>query len=166
MKFAAKTKTEYNRSMAKYGNIKGVRVIGGREENYDSKGEANLARVLELQKQQGIIKDWERGHVFDLNLAGNVTKYRKNVIDYRVVHNDGTEAFYEYKGLLDTQSFMRLKITAKYYGDLGIILVLSKMPKPNTPAYRRVEKLKAMGVVIRDAREMFRGYKEIITGWE
>jgi hypothetical protein len=148
----------------KYKNMAGKRIIGGREAHYDSKGEANLARVLELQRQSGYIKSWKRGFKFNLNTPDNNTKYRQNVIDFMVTNNDNSLEFWEYKGLMDAQSFMRLKTTKTYYPDSKIVLV--KLGRAKGREQRRIKALEKLGIEIRYTIEMFRGYKSIISDWE
>jgi ribosomal protein S8 len=148
----------------KYKNISGKRFIGGREEHYDSKGEANLARVLETLKQSGYIKDWKRAFKFNLNTPDNETKYRKNVIDFMVTNPDNSLEFWEYKGLMDAQSFVRLKITKTYYPASKIVVVKSGRAKGREQ--RRIKALEKLGVEVRYTAELFRGYKDIVSDWE
>lgn len=150
--------------------VKGPRVIGGRTHNYDSAGEANLARVLEFQKQIEHIREWEREATFDFNKPDNDSPTRRNIIDFKVTELDGSVTYYEYKGSMDNKSYMRLKLTMQYYPETKIVVVIRSMPRGRTTktkaAGMRILRLKRMGIEFRSAVEMYQGYKHAITGWE
>ena len=107
------------------------RTIGGIRKFYRSRWEANYARYLELQKQNGIIKDWEHEKQtfwFDGVLRGCVSY----LPDFKVTNNDGTIEFHEVKGWMDAQSKTKIKRMAKYHPDVNLKVFDSKWYRANS----------------------------------
>jgi hypothetical protein len=64
---------------------------------YHSTGEMNYAMELDWRKKAGEIKDWERQVKIDIRVNGmHITNY---FIDFKIIHNDGSVEFLEYKGM-------------------------------------------------------------------
>lgn len=92
------------RKPSKYRNVRTE--YGGRL--YDSKAEAGRARVLDLLKSSGLIRDWQPQVTFRL---GPDHSYR---VDFLVWRPDGTTHAEDVKGA-DTPAFKRhRKLWAKY----------------------------------------------------
>lgn len=75
--------------------------------SYDSKGEANLGAVLELMKDQGEIKDFDRPYKIECipyNCHGEPIESCKvtHKVDFRLHELDGSYTLMEYKGAVTT----------------------------------------------------------------
>jgi hypothetical protein len=97
-----------------------------------SRWEANYARYLKWLEQRGDIAAWEYEPItfrFDGVGRGPYT-YKP---DFKVVEIDGTVAFHEVKGWMDSASKGKLKRFAKFYPQHKLIVIEQK-------AYRSIEK--------------------------
>lgn len=96
-----------------------------------SRWEANYARYLVWLKQKGDIVSWEYEPTtfrFDGVSRGPYT-YKP---DFLVVEKDGSQAYHEVKGWMDSGSRSRLKRFAKFYPQHRIVVVDAK-------AYRQIQ---------------------------
>jgi hypothetical protein len=103
-----------------------------------SSWEANWARWLNLQIDNGLIKDWEyepKEFVFEKIKRGT----RTYLPDFRVTNNDDSIEYHEVKGWMDSKSKTKLKRMKQYYPDVKVILVDAKQ-------YKAVER-KAKGLI-------------------
>jgi hypothetical protein len=97
-----------------------------------SRWEANYARYLKWLEQRGDIAAWEYEPLtfrFDGVGRGPYT-YKP---DFKVVKKDGTVAFHEVKGWMDSASKGKLKRFAKFYPQHKLVVIEQK-------AYRSIEK--------------------------
>ena len=97
-----------------------------------SRWEANYFRILQHQKTQGIIQDFQYEPLtfwFESIKRGT----RHYTPDFLVVLPDGTHYFVEIKGFMDTVSNTKLKRMAKYYPNEQIIVI-------DEEVYRKIEK--------------------------
>ena len=103
----------------KYGNRVHNAVIGGKECKFDSKGEHKLALYLQLLKEQGYIKDWEReSHTFVLvDTQWNV--------DFTVRNNDDSFEYYEYKGAVEPRTRKLIMQVSEFYPQAQITMVMA-----------------------------------------
>lgn len=89
---------------------------------YDSKSEASYARLLELRKAAGQIKDWDRAEKIVL-----VPGDRKHQIaywaDFRVVENDGSETLIDVKGVPTAVFKLKLKLLRHVRPDIRLLVV-------------------------------------------
>jgi hypothetical protein len=90
------------------------REIGGKRKFYRSRWEANYARYLEFQKNQGLIKDWshEPETFWFEGIKRGCVSY---LPDFRVTNNDGSTEYHEVKGWMDAASKTKIKRMAKYH---------------------------------------------------
>ncbi len=101
------------------------REIGGVKKYYRSRWEANYARYLQFLKEQGKIKDWKhesKTFWFDGIKRGCVSY----LPDFWVLENNGSEAYHEVKGFMDSKSKTKIKRMAKYHPTVKLIVVGSK----------------------------------------
>jgi hypothetical protein len=97
------------------------RTIGGQTAYFRSKQEANYARWLEFQRQQGMIKAWEHEPTtfwFD-GIKRGINNYKP---DFRVTKLDDSVEYHEVKGWMDSKSKTKLKRMAKYHPDVVLKL--------------------------------------------
>lgn len=103
------------------------RTKGGKRPDLDdryfrSAWEANYARYLNWLVAQGQVRSWQyepQTFVFHGETRG-VISYTP---DFLVVEMDGTSAFHEVKGWMDSASKTRLKRMAKHYPNVRIIVI-------------------------------------------
>lgn len=96
-----------------------------------SRWEANYARYLKWLQQKGHIASWQYEPTtfrFDGVSRGPYT-YKP---DFLVVKNDGTQAYHEVKGWMDSGSRSRLKRFGKFYPQHTVVVVDAK-------AYRQIQ---------------------------
>jgi len=99
---------------------------------FRSAWEANYARYLNWQKQQGLIKDWQfepQTFVF-YGVTRGALNYKP---DFKVVNNDGSHEWHEIKGWMDAASKGKLKRMAKFYPAEKVIVI-------DAEAYRAIAK--------------------------
>lgn len=110
----------------------GWREIGGYKKYYRSRWEANYARWLEREKQEGRIHSWahEPTTFWFEGIKRGVNNY---LPDFQVVNNDLTEEYHEVKGWMDAKSATKLKRMAKYHPNVKLVLV-------DTKVYKKLEK--------------------------
>ena len=87
-----------------------------------SSWEANYARYLNWLVQQKSIHEWKyepKTFTFDHIKRGS----RFYTPDFLVVANDGSEAYHEVKGWMDTRSKTKLKRMARYYPHIKVIVI-------------------------------------------
>ena len=120
----------------------GWREIGGRRIYFRSMWEANYARLLELDKQQGRIAEWE--HEPETFWFEGIRRGCVSYLpDFRVTKRDGSFEYHEVKGWMDNKSKTKLKRMAKYHPRVVIKLI-------DAAAYRSLAKLG----------------KAVVPGWE
>ena len=93
----------YRVSYKKYGN-KRTEYNGV---HYDSKFEAGIAQDLDMRKEAGEIKDWERQFKLEMwacDSSGKPRLKKTHRVDFRVHENDGTYTLLEAKGM-ETQDY-------------------------------------------------------------
>lgn len=103
----------------------GWRIIGGQRKYYRSKWEANYARVLEFQKQHGLIVSWAheaKTFWFEKIKRG----CRSYLPDFEVVYPDGHIEYHEVKGWYDNRSKTKTKRMAKYYPEVKLRMIFGK----------------------------------------
>lgn len=83
--------------------------------SYHSQLEANYAAELDFRKKAKDIKDWERQVRLDLRVNGmHITTY---IIDFVILHNDGSREFVEVKGLALDVWRIKFKILEATFDD-------------------------------------------------
>lgn len=96
----------------RFGNKYGAKRTEFNGYKYDSKFEASVAQELELRKQAGDIKDYDRQYKIE------AWAYRENglkafkvshKVDFRIHHNDGSFELYEAKGVETSDYLWRRK---------------------------------------------------------
>ena len=103
----------------------GWREIGAHKKFFRSRWEANFARYLQYQLEQGLIKQWE--HEADIFWFEGVKRGCVSYLpDFKVTELDGTVKYFEIKGYMDARSKTKLKRMAKYHSDVELILIDSK----------------------------------------
>lgn len=103
----------------------GWREIGGVNKYYRSRWEANYARYLEWLKGIGQISGWAHEPQvfwFDGVKRGCVSY----LPDFKVIENDGSEAFHEVKGWMDDRSKTKIRRMAKYHPGVRLIVIDAK----------------------------------------
>lgn len=106
----------------------GWREVGGKRCYFRSRWEANYARYLQWLVDQGEIKGWEyepETFWFE-NIKRGVRSY---LPDFRITENDGRQVYHEVKGWMDSRSRTTLKRMKKYYPDVPLVLIDSKIYK-------------------------------------
>lgn len=83
---------------------------------YDSGFEASYAKELDLRKNAGDIKDWDRQTVLDLVVNGYLVCTYK--IDFIVYHNDGITEYVECKGWATPVWRLKWKLFEALYSEL------------------------------------------------
>lgn len=103
----------------KYGNHVHNAVVGGKDCKFDSDGEHKLADYLQLLKEQGYIKDWEReSHSFILM----DTSWK---IDFTIRNNDDSFEYYEYKGAVEPRTRKLINQTMEFHPQAQITMVMA-----------------------------------------
>lgn len=94
---------------------------------YDSKREAEYARDLDIMKQAGLIRDYERQPVFLLQERfmhnGKVIRPIRYVADFRITYPDGRVEVVDVKGFMTPEFKIKQKMFYRKYPDLDLILV-------------------------------------------
>lgn len=92
----------------------GWRTVGGIKAYFRSKAEANYARYLQFQKEQGLILDWlhEPKTFWFKNILRGCRSYKP---DFEAIQLDGSRIWYEVKGYYDSKSLTKIKRFRKYY---------------------------------------------------
>jgi hypothetical protein len=106
----------------------GWRNIGGYEKFYRSRWEANYARYLQFLKENGKITNWKhepKTFWFDKIKRGCVSY----LPDFLVIETDGSEAYHEVKGWMDDRSKTKIKRMKKYYPEVKLVVIDSKVYK-------------------------------------
>ena len=107
------------RLQKKYGNHKHTAIVGGKTCEFDSDGEHKLADYLQLLKEQGYIKDWEReSHNFILIDTSWC-------IDFTVRNNDNSFEYFEYKGTVEPRTKKLIMQATEFYPDAQITMVFA-----------------------------------------
>lgn len=104
------------RKPSKYRNVRTE--YGGRA--FDSKAEAERARVLDLLKQSGLVRDWQPQVTFQLGCPEN--RYR---VDFLVWLPDGTTQAEDVKGV-ETAAFRRHRRLWLKYGPCPLHVIHRK----------------------------------------
>jgi hypothetical protein len=129
---------EVTRPRAKAGWLE----IGGKRIYCRSRWEANYARLLEMEKRQGSIKEWE--HEPETFWFEGIKRGCVSYLpDFRVTQPDGSIYYVEVKGWMDPKSKTKIKRMAKYHPDVVLKVV-------DAAAYRSLAKLG----------------KSVVPGWE
>lgn len=106
----------------------GWREIGGQRCYFRSAWEANYARYLQWLLERGEIAKWEHEpETFWFEAIRRGT--RSYLPDFRVTEINGSIRIHEVKGYMDPASKTKLKRMAKYYPDVVIILIDTKVYK-------------------------------------
>ncbi len=103
----------------------GWREIGGVNNYYRSRWEANYARYLQWLVEKGQIKEWMHEPVtfwFEGVKRGCVSY----LPDFWVRENDGSESYHEVKGWMDDRSKTKIRRMAKYHPKVNLIVIDSK----------------------------------------
>lgn len=103
----------------------GWREIGGKRNYYRSRWEANYARYLQWLKEMRQIRDWEhepKTFWFEAVRRG-VRSYKP---DFLVTENNGSQAWHEVKGWMDSRSRTTLARMKKYHPEERVILIDQK----------------------------------------
>jgi len=112
---------------------------GGKRYYMRSNWERNYARVLNLLKENKIIKDWQyepRKFIFDKISTGT----RCYIPDFRVEQDGGGHYWVEVKGYYDKKSKTKLARMRRYYPDETIYLVGADWYKQNAPKFSKIIK--------------------------
>lgn len=115
--------------MTYYGHIQRLtRSVGGREYTFRSKLEYRYAVWLQLQKEQGLIKDWF--YEDPETLLELETRYLKNkklyLPDFVVQMLDESYEYHETKGYFPPVDYTKLKLAAEQY-DNPITLIFASL---------------------------------------
>lgn len=95
---------------------------------YDSKGEASLARDIDLLIRCGQVKSVSRQEVFKLKgLNGHVVGRHK--VDFVVTFNDGHREVWEFKGMIVRDFTIRKKLFEDNYPDIPYVVSGSQRRK-------------------------------------
>lgn len=122
--------------MSKYGAQRVSREVGGELCHFRSKLEYRYAVYLQLQKEQGYIKDWEYEPLhmaieFEHGRYGNTRKY---LPDFAVLTNDDVSEVHETKGMFNPIDATKLKKYSEMHGN-PIVLVFACLT--NCRSHRR-----------------------------
>ena len=131
--------------MSKYGAQRVSREVGGKVCHFRSKLEYRYAVYLQLQKEQGYIKDWEYEPLhmaieFQHGRYGNTRKY---LPDFAVLTNDDVSEVHETKGMFNPIDYTKLKKYSEMHGN-PIVLIFAnlKNTKSSRAQYNRAKRLK------------------------
>jgi hypothetical protein len=108
----------------------GWREIGDKKVYCRSRWEANYARYLEWQFQQGFIKEWlhePQTFWFDKIKRGCVTY----LPDFKVISNDGAHFWVEVKGWMDPKSITKIRRFRKYFPEEKLFIIDKKWYQKN-----------------------------------
>lgn len=110
----------------------GWREVGGRRIYFRSRWEANYARYLEWLRCKGQIEAWE--HEPETFWFESIRRgVRSYLPDFLVTEANGTQAYHEVKGWMDSRSKTTIRRFRKYYPQHTLIVV-------DEPAYRAIER--------------------------
>jgi len=92
---------------------------------FRSMWEANFARVLNLLKDSGLIKEWhyERDTFYFENIKRGTRSYTP---DFKVINIDDTFYYVELKGYMNQVSRTRMKRMEKYYPEIKVEMIEKK----------------------------------------
>jgi hypothetical protein len=136
--------SETMKSMAtklmRYGNLSpGVRrgtwvaawrEIGGKRKFFRSRWEANYARYLQFQKENGLISDWT--HECDTFWFEGIKRGCVTYLpDFKVELKNGNIEYHEVKGWMDAASKTKIKRMKKYHPDVVLKVFDSKWYRAN-----------------------------------
>jgi hypothetical protein len=97
-------------------------------ETYDSIGEANLARDIDLLIRVGEVKEVERQHIYHLRgLNGHIVGRHK--VDFVVTFKDGHTEIWEFKGCIVRDFTIRKKLFEDNYPDIPYVVSGSQRRK-------------------------------------
>ena len=114
------------------------RVIGGKRVFFRSRWEANYARYLEWLRAHGQIASWE--HEPETFWFENIKRgVRSYLPDFLVTEADGSKAYHEVKGWMDSRSKTTISRFKKYYPQHKLIVV-------DAVAYRAIKR-KVAGMI-------------------
>jgi len=105
--------------VSKYRNI--ATVYDG--ERYDSRGEAEYARTLDLQKAVGAITDWRRGTVWTLLPGARRTDRIEYRPDFEVWDAAGGLRAVDFKGVETPVFKLKAKLWRAVYPDVALYVV-------------------------------------------
>lgn len=107
----------------------GWREIGGKRSFYRSRWEANYARVLQHELEQGTILSWE--HEPDrFQFTNHEIGCRSYLPDFKVLTSTGI-AYHEVKGWLDERSKSIFRLMAAEYPEVQIVVINATWFKAN-----------------------------------
>jgi len=131
--------------MGRIANVRRVtKSVGGREIQFRSLLESRWAVWLQLQKEQGFIKDWcyEDLHemlVLKTKYFGNKKQY---LPDFIIETNEGVFELHECKGWFPPRDATKLKLAAEQYENpITLIFANLKPCKSRMAQYRRAKRL-------------------------
>lgn len=111
---------------------------GGKRTDLDglyvrSTWEANVARVLVMLQERGLVEKWEyEPDEFEFESIKRGTRFYKP--DFKVWFPEMDPVYWEVKGYLDPVSKTKLKRMARYYPDVEVVLI-------DKVRYAKIEKL-------------------------
>lgn len=113
MKFGRKETTAW---------AQGYRTVGGRRLFFRSSWDANYARYLQHQKDQGQILEWEYepDTFYFRGIKRGCVSYKP---DFRVTGTDWITYYIEVKGWMDAKSATKIKRMRKYYPHTVLVVV-------------------------------------------
>lgn len=118
-----RSKEEVKKGKILFNNVKGGwRTIGGKRYHFRSKMEMNYARILQWEKEQALIEDWEyepKEFWFE-KIKRGVRSYKP---DFKVVMKGGAHEWRETKGFHHKRGQTALKRMKKYYPGEKVVLV-------------------------------------------
>ena len=106
----------------------GWREFGGKKKYYRSAWEANYGRYLEWLKENKKIIEWHhepKTFWFEGIKRGCMTY----LPDFQVIENNGHIDYHEVKGWMDDRSKTKISRMAKYYPEINLIIIDSKVYK-------------------------------------
>jgi len=122
LKTRFKKGTLYRRGVEKRSWKAAWREIGGKRKYYRSRWEANFARILEMQKQEGLIKDWF--HEPDTFWFDGIMRGTRSFLpDFKIIRHDDTFFYIEVKGWMDERSKTKIKRMKKYHPGIYLVIV-------------------------------------------
>lgn len=118
--------------------------IGGKKFYSKSRLERRYARLLEVLKRGGQIKDWSYEPFsfkfyppfIPKQFAGKITGVRQYKPDFKVTNLDGSIEWHETKGHLDGRDITKLRCFNKYYPKEKLVFVVDGLPKGKTQRSR------------------------------
>lgn len=133
----------------RYTSKKGDRDIYGRIQFFRSSWEANYARILEVMKLQGLIKDWDfEPDIFWFNgIKRGCRTYTPDfkiwLLDKDIGEDELPFYFVEIKGYMDSKSATKIKRFNSYFPEITLEVVCSK-----------------------EYKELVKNYASVLPGWE